>query len=267
MRSIAGLLLVTTLMTGCAHKTNEEKHGMKATNYSTTIAFKENEKSFQARIQLPQKMEEKVPLVVIVHEWWGRTPYIMSRADMLTKEGYAALPVDLFGDNHTVSTPDKAQALATPFYKKPQMAVERLRKYIEQARQDPHIDSEKIFVIGYCFGGTQALNLARSGEDIEGVVSFHGGLQAGLPAQNVKARVLALNGAADPMVPAADVASFEKEMKKAKIDYRLINYPDATHAFTNPVATEIGKRHNIPIAYNQEADEASWQELLKFLKQ
>src|SRR5690606_13099048 len=138
------LILLTTMLTSCAHKDRDEKHGMKAQDYSTKVSFKEAGKSFEGKIQLPEDFEGKVPLVVVIHEWWGRTPYIMKRADMLTEEGYAALAVDLFGDNKTVETPNEAQALATPFYKKPTMAVRRLKKYIERAKKDPHIDAEKI---------------------------------------------------------------------------------------------------------------------------
>ena len=134
------------------------------------------------------------------------------------------------------------------------------------AKQNPHVDPERIYVIGYCFGGTQALNLARSGADVKGVVSFHGGLTTSMKSEGIKADVLAINGLADPMVPAKDRAQFEKEMKNLKADYRVINYQGATHAFTNPKATEIGNKYNMPLAYNKAADEASWKELLNFLR-
>jgi dienelactone hydrolase len=174
--------------------------------------------------------------------------------------------VDLFGDNKVVETPTEAQTLATPFYQKPDLGVNLLNTYITLAKQDPHIDENRIYVIGYCFGGTQALNLARSGAELNGVVSFHGGLATSMTSQGTKTKILAINGLADPMVPGKERAGFEKEMKSLKANYKMINYKGATHAFTNPKATEVGKKYNIPISYNKKADDASWKELLKFLK-
>lgn len=263
MRVALGLLLLTVLTTSCGHVKKEKSAKEK---YSPVISFEQEEKKYEARVQLPKEFKTKVPLVVIVHEWWGRTPYILSRAEMLNKEGYATLVVDLFGDNKTVETPSEAQALAGPFYQKPELGIEKLSKYVEMAKKDPHVDAQKVFVIGYCFGGTQALNYARSGADIKGVVSFHGGLTTTVDSKEIKARVLAINGLADPMVPAKDRAAFEKEMKKLGANYQVINYKGASHAFTNPKATEVGKKFGIPIAYNKKADEGSWKDLLNFLK-
>jgi dienelactone hydrolase len=226
----------------------------------------EDGKKYEGTIAVPKDMKDKVPLVVIVHEWWGRNAYIMTRSDMLNKEGYATLPVDLFGNGTVVENPKDASALAGPFYQNPQMGVERLNKYIAAAKQDPHVDASKVFVIGYCFGGSQALNLARSGADVAGVVSFHGGLESSLKSQGIKARVLALNGLADPMVPAKQRVEFEREMNGLNANFKTVDYKGATHAFTNPNATAIGKKYKIPIAYNKKADEASWKELMEFLK-
>lgn len=243
-------------------------HQEKRPAYSPVVSFQEDSMKFEGTIYLPEKFKKKVPLVIVVHEWWGKTPYIKHRAKMLANEGFAAMAIDLYGNGKTVNTPKEAQELATPFYMKPEMGVSRLKKYINLAKNDPHIDESQIYLIGYCFGGTQALNLARSGADIAGVVSFHGGLSTNYStAADIKAKVLVLNGAADPMVPAKDVKAFEKEMKKAKADFKIIHYKNATHAFTNPKATELGKKYKMPIAYNKEADNASWKELLIFLRQ
>ncbi len=252
-----------SIFVGCGHVKKEKKE-----TYSPVISFTEDGKNYSARVKLPTaNFDKKLPLVVIVHEWWGRTPYIESRGQMLNNEGYATLVVDLYGNNQTVETPSEAGALATPFYKDAPMGVALLNKYIDAAKKDPHVDPSQVYVIGYCFGGTQALNYARSGADVKGVVSFHGGLAAGMKAENLKAKVLAINGLADPMVPATERAAFEKEMKGIKAKYKTVNYKGATHAFTNPGATAIGKKYNIPIAYNKKADEGSWKDLLKFLKQ
>jgi dienelactone hydrolase len=260
MKTTLSIIFMLIIAVACGHKKKDMKN-----SYSPVVSFEENNKEFQAKVKLPKKFKGKVPLVIVVHEWWGRTPYIIGRAEKLTQEGYAVLAVDLFGDGVTVETPKEAQALATPFYKDPQLGVNRLNQYIELAKKDPHIDSERIYVIGYCFGGTQVLNLARSGKKVKGVVSFHGGLTSTLSGKNIPSEILVLNGGADPMVPAKDVAAFKKEMKKANAKFTFITYPGATHAFTNPKATQVGKKYNMPIAYDKKADEASWKELLKFL--
>lgn len=265
MKLLLSLALISTAFIGCSHSKKEKSV---VEPYSPVITFTEGEETFTSKVELPKtKFETKIPLVVIVHEWWGRTPYIEGRGQMLNKEGFATLVVDLYGNGQTVKTPAEAQALATPFYQDAQLGISRLNKFIEAAKNDPHIDASQIFVIGYCFGGTQALNLARSGVDIKGVVSFHGGLAAGLPAHDIKAKILAINGLADPMVPAKDRAAFEEEMKASNVDYRVVNYKGATHAFTNPGATEIGKKFKMPIAYNKKADTGSWKHLLEFLRQ
>jgi len=261
MRFLTCLVLFLGLSVSCASKKEKAKN-----SYSPKISFEEEGKSFSSTIQLPKDFKEPLPLIVIIHEWWGRNDYIANRAEMIKKEGYAVLAVDLYGNNQIVNTPSEAQALATPFYQNPQLSINRLTKYLEAAKKDPHVDPTQIFVIGYCFGGTQALNLARSGADIKGVVSFHGGLATSIQNPQIKAKVLALNGAADPMVPKKEVTAFEKEMKSAKATYKIVNYKGATHAFTNSNSTEVGRKYNIPIAYNKKADEASWKEFLSFLK-
>lgn len=263
MKLLMPVIAATMIMTSCGHMKKEKTP---KESYSPRIAFAEEAETFEASVSLPKDMKDKVPLVVIVHEWWGRNDYIMKRSEMLNQEGFATLPVDLFGNNKSVDNPKDAGALAGPFYQNPQMGVDRLNKYIAEAKKDPHVDPSKIYVIGYCFGGSQALNLARSGADVAGVVSFHGGLESSLKSEGIKARVLAINGLADPMVPPKQRTGFEKEMKALKADYKVVNYKGATHAFTNPKATEVGKKYNIPIAYNKQADEGSWKNLMEFLK-
>ena len=262
MKTILSLLLFS-LLTSCGHMT---KKSSQKKVYSPTISFSEDSKTFQANIELPKKFSDPLPLIVIVHEWWGRTEHITNVSQQLKKEGYATLAVDLFGDGRSVETPNEAQELSGPFYQNPQIGIERLNKYIELAKNDPHIDPKKIFVVGYCFGGVQALNYARSGADVKGVVSFHANLKTTVTSPGVKAEVLVLNGLADLMVSAQERAGLESEMKALKAKYKVVNYKGASHAFTNPKSTEVGRKYNIPIAYNKKAAEASWKELLRFLK-
>lgn len=263
MKSLFTILSITLLMISCS---TSKKDSKSLKDYKPEVSFAEGEKTFSSKVGLPKEFKDRLPLVILVHEWWGRTPYIEERARMLEAEGYATLAVDLFGNGLTVDNPTAAQAQATPFYQNPEIGIKRLQKYVDLAKKDPHVNPDQIVVIGYCFGGTQALNLARSGSGIAGAVSFHGGLASTYSAKEIKAKVLVLNGAADPMVPPKEVAGFREEMKTIGADFKVINYPNATHAFSNPKATEIGKKFNIPVAYNKAADKASWNELLKFLK-
>ncbi len=261
MKFALGLVLLALFSTACGSLKKDKRPV-----YNPVVSFMEADQKFEASVALPKDFKDKVPLVIVVHEWWGRNEYAINRGKMLNEKGYATLVVDMFGDNKTGETPAEAQALATPFYQNAQMGVDRLNKYIAVAKNDPHVDASKIYVIGYCFGGTQALNLARSGADIKGVVSFHGGLAAGLKATAIKANILAINGLADQMVPAKERAAFNKEMKDLKANVEVVNYKGASHAFSNPAATEIGKKYKIPVAYNKAADEGSWKNLMTFLK-
>lgn len=262
MKLALSLMFFAVFSTSCGHMKKEKKKP----TYNPTISFMEADKKFEAKVDLPKDFKDKIPLVIVVPEWWGRTEHPINQAKMLNEQGYATMVVDMYGNNKTVETPSEAQALATPFYQNAQMGIDRLNKYVDAAKMDPHVDPTKVYVVGYCFGGTQALNFARSGADVKGVASLHGGLGAGIKTTDMKAKVLAINGLADPMVPAKDRAAFEKEMKEAKADYKVVNYKGAKHAFTNPKATEIGKKFNIPIAYDKKAAEGSWKELMKFLE-
>lgn len=264
MQNALPLMLFSLLLFSCSHKKNLKPGA--TDSYTKEISFSDDGKTFKADLKLPKKFDSPVPVVVIIHEWWGRTDRMDEIAESINSQGYAALPVDMYGGNKTAETPEEAQNLATPFYKNPQRGIEVLNHYLSSLRSDPHIDPKKIVVIGYCFGGTQALNLARRGADIAGVVSFHGNLNSSLKASQNMPPLLVLTGASDPMVPPAQVQGFKDEMKKANVKYDLISYPNATHAFTNPEATAIGKKYNIPIAYDKSADEKSWKEFLKFME-
>jgi dienelactone hydrolase len=144
----------------------------------------------------------------------------------------------------------------------------RFMAAVDFLKQQPTVDPNRIAAIGYCFGGGVVLNMARQGVDLRGVASFHGGLTAVKPAQpgSVKAKILVLNGGADKFITPEQIEAFKQEMKSAGADIRFISYPGATHSFTNREATELGKKFNMPIAYNAEADRKSWGELKEFLK-
>jgi dienelactone hydrolase len=207
----------------------------------------------------------KRPAVLIIHEWWGLNDYPKMRARELAKLGYVAFAMDMFGDGKTVDNPDAAGKMATPFYKNPQKAKARIDAALATLKGMSQADTSKIAVIGYCFGGGMVLNAARLGENVNGVVSFHGSL-IGVPAKKdlLKAKILVCHGAADQFVKQPEADQFKKQMDSIGADYTFKAYPDAGHAFTNPNATNVGKQFNIPIAYNAAADTASWNDMKSF---
>jgi dienelactone hydrolase len=238
---------------------------------STPVKVQEGTRSFQGDLYVPDHPKADLPLIVVVHEWWGNNDYPKMRAKRIADElGYAALSVDLYGGKVATNVKD-AQDLSGPFYKTPELGVDLLKKFIDATKAaNPSIDYNKIAAIGYCFGGTQALNLARSGhlpagEKLLGVVSFHGGLASSLKAKGpIEPKLLVLHGGADKMVTPKDVAAFKTEMKEDHADMTFKAYPGAMHAFTNPDSTANGKKFGIPIAYNEKADHDSWNMMSAF---
>ena len=209
----------------------------------------------------------KHPGVIVVHEWWGQNEYSRRRARMLAELGYTALAVDMYGDGKQTAHPTQAQAFAQEATRDPAVAKARFDAGLEVLRAHQSTDPTRIAAIGYCFGGSMVLNMARAGEDLDAVASFHGGLGTPAPAAPgaTLAKILVATGGADPMVPPDQVAAFEREMQQAGASYELISYPGALHAFTNPAATELGKLHNMPIAYDAAADADSWTRLQALL--
>lgn len=205
------------------------------------------------------------PVVMVLPEWWGVTDYTKKRARKLAELGYFAMVVDYYGEGKTVDNPEEAAQLSGEFYKVPINARLKFDKAKAQLLKFDNADYNKIAVIGYCFGGAQALNMARLEDDLKGVVSFHGNLMTGIKPKNNEVKILVCNGQADTFVPAEEIAAFKKQMDSAKIDYKFIDYPNALHSFTNPEATAIGEKYNIKVAYNKEADEKSWNDMKTFL--
>lgn len=207
------------------------------------------------------------PGVLVVHEWWGHNAYARKRAEMLAEMGYLALAVDMYGDGQTAEHPNDAGKFAGAVKKNLPLMQGRFEAALKLLNEHPMSDAEHTAAIGYCFGGGVVLEMARQGVDLDGVASFHGslgGISRAKPGK-VKAALMVANGADDPFVKPEQIEAFKAEMDAAGVQYSFINYPGAKHSFTNPDATAYGERFNLPLAYNAEADAASWQALGRFL--
>lgn len=209
-----------------------------------------------------KKFEGKRPAVLIIHQWTGVSDNEKMRADMLAKLGYNVLVADIYGKGVRPKPPESGKE-AGKYKEDRALFRERLQAGLELLKKDERTDASKIFAIGYCFGGTGVLEIARSGAEVLGVVSFHGGLGTPTPeqAKNIKSKVLVLHGADDPYVPEAEVEAFEKEMTDAKVSYELVAYPGAVHSFTQKSA---GNDNSKGSAYNQDADAKSWIAMQRF---
>jgi dienelactone hydrolase len=238
-----------------------------ATVQGKDVSYEANGRTLKGYIAYDDAIKGKRPGVLVVHDWWGQNEDARKRARMLAELGYTALAVDMYGDGKVVDNPDDAGKLSTEVSKDMRMAKARFEAGMQLLRKQETVDANEIAAFGYCFGGGVVLNMARLGEDLKGVASFHGGLATDNPAQpgKVKARIISFSGDADPMIAADKVAGFKKEMENAGANYRVVTYSGAKHAFTNPDADELGKKFKLPIAYDAAADKDSWEQAKKFL--
>jgi len=232
---------------------------------SQAVSYKQGEAVLEGYLVYDDAVAGKRPGILVVHEWKGLNDYAKKRADMLARLGYVAFAADIYGKGIRPQTIAEAGAMAGKFKANRPLLRARVNAGLDVLRSQPNVNTSQLAAIGYCFGGTAVLELGRSGVDVKGIVSFHGGLSSPTPqdAGNIKGKVLALHGAADPFVNADEVASFEKEMKEAKVNYRLVKYPGAMHGFTNP------DNKGVPpgALYNEAADKASWIEMQEFFKE
>jgi dienelactone hydrolase len=231
------------------------------------VTYSANGTLLKGYIAYDDAIQGKRPGVLVVHEWWGLDDYARKRAWILAQLGYTALALDMYGEGRQAHHPDEAGKFAGELAKNLPLAKTRFEAAMEYLRQQKNVDAKNIAALGYCFGGSVVLQMARLGEDLKGVVSFHGNLATAHPAQpgEVKARIISFTGTDDPMIPAEQVAAFRQEMEKAGADYKAVTFAGAKHSFTNPAADEYGRKFNLPLAYDAAADKASWNETTNFL--
>ncbi|OIN04322.1 dienelactone hydrolase family protein [Oceanisphaera psychrotolerans] len=232
------------------------------------LTYQVDGQEFKGYLAFDDSLASPVPGVLVVHEWWGQNDYVRLRAEMLAELGYVALALDMYGDGKQTGHPEEAGAFAKASLASLPLAERRFNAAREVLAGHPRVAGSPIAAVGYCYGGGVVLHMARSGAPLAAVASFHGSLTPKadpLPAGS-NIRIAVFNGAADPMVPGEQVAAFRQEMDAAQADYLLVNYPGALHAFTNPDADRVAAEFNIPVGYNQAADQDSWRRLQDFLQ-
>jgi dienelactone hydrolase len=229
-----------------------------------TVEYRQGDSRLVGYLAYPSDNRKRHPGVLVAPEWWGLNDYAKGRAEQLAELGYVALAIDIYGEGKTTTDPQEAAALAKTYKENRTLLRDRVRAGLETLKVQPMVDGRRLAAIGYCFGGTAVLELARDGADLSGVVSFHGGLDTSKSAQakQIRASILVLHGADDPLVTPEQLADFQEEMRAAGTDWQLVAYGNAVHGFTNPAA---GTDKSRGVAYSPLADRRSWQAMQRFL--
>lgn len=229
-----------------------------------TVEYRHLDTVMKGYLAYDDTLAGKRPGVLVVHEWWGLNEFARQQADKLAEMGYVALAADMYGDGKVTRDPAEARKLADQVRGTP-LLRERARAGLAALAGHKLVDSRRLAAIGFCFGGTTVLELAYSGADLLGVVSFHGGLTAPRPEdlKTLKAKILVLHGADDPLVKPEEIAAFQDGMRKAGADWQMVLYGGAVHSFTNPAA---GSDKSKGVAYDPKAAARSWEHMQLFLK-
>lgn len=229
-----------------------------------TFVYSAQETQCEGFLAKPEQAD-KLPAVLVVHDWRGRNEFTNHRAEQLAQMGYLGFAVDMYGEGRIGNTIEERMALMNPLVQDRQLLRDRITAAWQAVAKMPEVDTSRIAVIGYCFGGMCALDLARSGADIKGAVSFHGLLNAptGLSQPAIKAKVLVLHGYDDPMVKPEQVQAFCQEMTQANVDWQVDMYGHTKHAFTNPEAHD----ETLGLIYQASAAHRSWQAMQNFLQE
>jgi len=233
------------------------------------VTYRAGDTTLKGYLAYDDAISGQRPGILVVHEWWGHNEYSRQRARILAAMGYTALAVDMYGDGKQAGHPKDAGQFAGEVSNNMAAATARFEAGIALLKQHDAVNPEQLSAIGYCFGGGIVLEMARRGLDLDLVASFHGSLGTATPAApgGVKARLLVFNGAADPFVKPEQIDAFKAEMDAAGANYRLVNYPGVKHSFTNPAATALGERFELPLVYDLEADHRSWAAMQQVLRE
>lgn len=231
-----------------------------------TVSYTQGSTELEGWLAVPKNAPGKLPAVLVIHDWMGVAAYSKSRTEQLAELGYVAFAADIYGKSIRPDNPKAASEQAGIYKGDRALFRQRLLAGLEELKKQPDVDPDRIVAVGYCFGGTGVLELARAGADVKGVVSFHGGLDSPTPddGKNIKAKVLILHGADDPFVKPEGITAMISEFNAAKVDWQMISYSGAVHSFTQKAA---GDDNSKGAAYNALADKRSWQAMKNFINE
>lgn len=234
--------------------------------HGEAIVYHQEGTTLEGYLAYDDAMTNRRPGVLVIHQWKGLGAYEKHRADMLAKLGYVAFAADIYGQGVRPADAQAAAAEAGKYKADRALLRARANAGLAALKRQPLVDPQRMAAIGYCFGGTVVLELARSGATLAGVVSFHGGLDSPHPhdARSIVCKVLVLHGADDPSVSSAELSAFEREMRNAGVDWQLIKYGGAVHSFTDP---DAGNKPATGAAYNPLADQRSWEHMRVFFNE
>lgn len=238
----------------------------KAQIQTDVVEYKHGTTVLEGYVSYDKSLKGLRPGVLVVHEWYGVNEYVKKRAQQLAQLGYVAFVVDMYGKGIRPTTPQECGIQAGKYRNDRPLMRARVKAALDELKKNKMVDPKKIAAIGYCFGGSVVLELARSGADVAGVISFHGGLDTPNPedAKNIKCKVLVCHGGDDPNITMQAVNAFRDEMSKAKVDYQVIVYGGAVHSFTNP---DAGNDPSKGAAYSPTADKRSWEAMRQFFNE
>lgn len=265
MKFLLALILtfsIPFLFNGLAHATETPNNIM-----GQTVSYKDGDTELEG-YYVPSRcgnLKESYPTIMIIHQWKGITDNEKMRAEMLSRQCYNAFAIDMYGKNVRPDTMEGAKTQSTKYKTDADLALGRMNAALKYLSVRPHVDMTKIAAIGYCFGGSMVLELARSGADIKAVGSFHGGLSSAIKKydpKEIKAAIAVYHGSDDPYISEKELNDFKMEMLTQEINYDFIPYSGAVHAFTQ---IETGTDNATGAAYNLDADRSSWAHLLSFL--
>jgi len=229
-----------------------------------TVDYEVGENTYKAYLAYDEEAASPGPGIIIVHEWWGVNDYIRQRAHMLAEAGYIALAIDMYGNGRVAENPDEAGSLMNSVLGDMDSGTETLRAGYQLLLDQNQVDPSKTAAIGFCFGGAMVLHMARIGLPLAAVASFHGALGSFHSAEpgSIHPKILIAHGEADSMVTMDDVAAFKTEMDNAEANYEVKIYAGAKHAFSSQAADNNGQKYGLDLAFNAEADQASWSAMM-----
>lgn len=228
------------------------------------IVYEKNGTKFEGFIAWNDSVKKPAPGILVFHDWMGNGVFTENKARELAELGYVAFAADIYGQGIRPKDGKEASELANKYKSDRKVMRERAEAALEALSKDKHVNKERIAAMGYCFGGTVALEMGRAAAPLKSIVSFHGGLSTPMKADKMNSKVLVLHGGDDPYVPASEVSDFEAEMRAAKADWQLLAYGNTVHSFTNP---DAGNDPSKGAAYNELSAKRAWEQMKNFLKE